>query len=70
MADHETQTAPMVMRSLYLNALQDRQLRDLAYQTETSKSDIVRAALTYFLKEMAPINDADKLRAMIKGTGG
>jgi hypothetical protein len=56
----------MVMRSVYLRPLQDTQLRNLAHELGTTKSDLIRSAISIKLLEWLRTNDADSIRADIE----
>lgn len=56
----------MVMRSVYLRPLQDAQLRNLAHELGTTKSDLIRSAISIKLLEWLRTNDADAIRRDIE----
>jgi predicted DNA-binding protein len=56
----------LVMRSFYLSAKEDTRLRNLAFQLDLSKSDLVREAIRQNLEKWREINDPDAIFRDIK----
>lgn len=52
----------LVMRSVYLPAKLDAQLRQLAHESGYSKSDLIRAAATLKVGEWTASNGSEKLK--------
>lgn len=56
----------LVMRSFYLSAKEDMRLRNLAFQLDVTKSDLVRAAIGKNLEIWREMNDPDAIFEDIK----
>ncbi|PJG47123.1 hypothetical protein CAF53_01870 [Sphingobium sp. LB126] len=55
----------LVMRSVYVRAGEDAQLRQLAHELNVTKSDLIRSAISRKLAEWIADNSGEKLRADI-----